>query len=274
MRKALPTCLKWDDFVHAWHPRDLLLVSRKSHRDRAQVLMFQHHKVAYPNEPVPLLYRPMDTRRQNIMVTIPGPLTVDRPDQEQLVKNDVVPVSIQTAQEVLDGKWGGDWALGYAMTIHSSQGLTIENPKKVWIIDDRIEWSNLVYLAVSRVQYLHQLARCSTPPDLVAPGPERDVPTLDDERKNIGRKLHAYKRTDFAKGLRNDLRAHQVRALKELQHNRCAACNIELLWAYQPKDPQQFSVDRLDNAKGHTHDNVRLTCLECNTRRGAAALNA
>ena len=28
------------------------------------------------------------------------------------------------------GKWGSDWALGYALTVHSSQGLTIEDPPK------------------------------------------------------------------------------------------------------------------------------------------------
>ena len=268
MRKVLTACRGWDDFVQAWHPRDLILVSRKIPRDRAQVLLFQHHKVAYPNELVPLLYRPKDTRRQNVMVTIPGP----QPTQEELVLNDVVPVSVQTAQEVLNGKWGEDWALGYAMTVHSTQGLTIEDPQKVWIVDDYMQWSNLVYLAVSRVRYLSQLARCCPPPD--ADGPP---PLAFDEavaRKNIGRKLAAYKRQDQAKGCSgNHLRMKDVEALKEAQDNHCAACNIELLWCYAPKDTRQFSVDRLDNRCGHTRDNVRLTCLECNRKRGASVLN-
>ncbi len=51
-----------------------------------------------------------------------------------------------------------DWRLGYALTVHSSQGLTIHNPQKVWIIDDYLQWSNLAYLAVSRVEYLSQLS--------------------------------------------------------------------------------------------------------------------
>ena len=66
-------------------------------------------------------------------------------------------------------------------------------------------------------------------------------------RKVIQRKLMAYKRQDTAKGLRFNLKVDHILRLKEAQSNRCAACNIQLLWAYQPKDTQQFSIDRLDN---------------------------
>ncbi|MEW8684769.1 MAG: hypothetical protein AB2556_03080, partial [Candidatus Thiodiazotropha sp.] len=60
-----------------------------------------------------LLLRPKDTRRQNIMVTIPGPLLPDgRQDQQELVLNDVVEVPLKYAREVLSVKWGSDWALG------------------------------------------------------------------------------------------------------------------------------------------------------------------
>ena len=71
-----------------------------------------------------------------------------------------------------------------------------------------------------------------------------------------------------------NLKVDHILDLKEAQSNRCAACNIKLLWVYQPKDTQQFSVDRLDNTMGHTRDNTRLTCLECNRKRGYAVLNA
>ena len=266
LRKALPRCRGWTDFVDDWQPRDLILVTRKAPRDQAQKLLFEHHKEAFPDELVPLLYRPRDTRLQNVLVTIPGPDMA----KEELVLNDVVEVSVETAQGVLDGKWGQDWALGYALTVHSSQGLTIKDPQKVWIVDDYIQWSNLAYLAVSRVQYLNQLARCCPPPD--ADG--RPPPAYDEAvaRKNIVRKLQAYKRVDAAKGHKCNLCLKDVEALKEKQSNRCASCNIDLLWCYEPKNTRQFSVDRNDDAKGHIRDNVRLVCLECNRNRGAAAL--
>ena len=208
---------------------------------------------------MPLLYRPEDTRRQNIMVTIPGPSPEGRSNQQELVLNDVVEVPLKYAGEVLGGMWGSDWALGYAITVHSSQGLTIADPQKVWIIDDYLQWSNLAYLAVSRVVHLSQLQRVVCPPKEVSEG--AGTPTEQQLRKVIQRKLVAYKRLDAAKGLRFNLKVDHILELKEAQSNRCAACNIELLWAYQPKDTQQFSVDRLDNTLGHTRDNTRLTCL-------------
>ena len=61
--------------------------------------------------------------------------------------------------------WGLDLALGYAITVHSSQGLTIVDPQKVWIIDDYLQWSNLAYMAVSRVEHLSQLQRVVCPPE-------------------------------------------------------------------------------------------------------------
>ncbi|MCG8044997.1 MAG: hypothetical protein N0E48_04890 [Candidatus Thiodiazotropha endolucinida] len=55
--------------------------SRQKVRDRAQAWLFESHEKHFPDLPVPLLYRPKDTRRQNVMVTIPGPLVLGgRPD--------------------------------------------------------------------------------------------------------------------------------------------------------------------------------------------------
>ncbi|MEW8686500.1 MAG: hypothetical protein AB2556_11870, partial [Candidatus Thiodiazotropha sp.] len=205
--------------------------------------------------------------------TIPGPLVVDgRPDRQELVLNDVVEVSWQTARKVLDGLWGQDWALGYAITVHSSQGLTIADPQKVWIIDDFLQWCSLAYLAVSGMEYMHQLERVVCPQEEGSEG----APILTDQqlRKANAKKLVAHKRQDQAMGLRFNLKVGQILELKEVQNNHCAACDIELLWAYQPKYTQQFSIDRLDNSVGHVRDIIRLTCLECNRKIGAAAFSA
>lgn len=40
----------------------------------------------------------------------------------------------------------------------------IRSPQKLWIIDDYLQWPNLAYLAVSCVEYLHQLEQVSCPP--------------------------------------------------------------------------------------------------------------
>ena len=70
--------------------------------------------------------------------------------KEVLVLNDVVNVEVEAAEMAIRTD---DWRLGYSVTVHSSQGLTIYNPQKVWIIDDYLQWFNLAYLAVSRVEY-------------------------------------------------------------------------------------------------------------------------
>ena len=154
-------------------------------RNRAQELLFRRHKEHFPDSPVPLLYHPKDSQKQNIQVTIPG---TDR--REELVLNDIVDVSIEAAEVAIRTD---DWRLGYALTVHSTQGLTIHDPQKVWIIDDYLQWSNLAYLAVSRVEYMHQLERVTCPPE---EGSEVKQLTEEHLRKAIARKLVAYKQQD------------------------------------------------------------------------------
>ena len=116
------------------------------------------------------------------------------------------------------------------------------------------QWSNLAYLAVSRVEHLSQLKKVVCPPE---EGSEGAVTFSEQHlRKVIQKKLVAYKRQDAAKWIRFNLKVDHFLELKEAKSNRCAACNIELLWAHQPKDTQQFSVDRLDNTMGHIRDNT------------------
>ena len=59
------------------------------------------------------------------MVTIPGSTR-----HEKLVLNDIVKVTIEIAEQVLKQQTD-DLHLGYALTVHSSQGLTIHDPQKV-----------------------------------------------------------------------------------------------------------------------------------------------
>ena len=98
IQKVLPGCLGWERFVEAWKPCDLIWTSRLKVRDRAQKLLFERHDEYFPDTSVPLLYRPEDTRRQNIMVTIPRPSPEGRPNQQELVLNEVVEVPLKYAR--------------------------------------------------------------------------------------------------------------------------------------------------------------------------------
>ena len=121
-RKAPPSCLGCDRFVEAWKPSDLILTSRQKVRDQAQKFLFQRHKERFQGSEVPLLYHPNDSRKQNTLVTIPG-----TNQKQQLVLNDIKGVTIKAAEAAIQID---DWRLGYALTVHSSQGLTIKDPKK------------------------------------------------------------------------------------------------------------------------------------------------
>ena len=92
---------------------------------------------------------------------------------------------LKYAREVLGGMWGSDWALGYAITVHSSQGLTIVDPQKVWIIDDYLQWSNFAYLAILRVEDLSQLGRMVCSPEEV---PVRHAASLPRSRHSSSAK--------------------------------------------------------------------------------------
>ena len=199
-----------------------------------------------------------------MMITIPGMART-----EELVLNDVVDVTIEAAEVAMKTD---DWRLGYALMVHSSQNFTIHSPRKVWAIDDYLQWSNLAYLTVLRAEYLSELERvvCPFPTEDVQDGPRTEQQLC----QAIARKFVAYKRWDRTKGLRSNLKVNDILRFKGDQTNHCAACNIELLQAYALKNTQQFSVDRLDNSLAHTRNSIRLTYLECNRTRGCAALHA
>ncbi|MEW8689426.1 MAG: hypothetical protein AB2556_26680 [Candidatus Thiodiazotropha sp.] len=81
-----------------------------------------------------------------------------------------------------------NWALGYAITVHSSQGLTIADPKKVWIIHDYLQWSNL-----------SQLERVVCPLEEGSEGVTPLQSNMQQLRKAITKKLVDHKRQDQAK---------------------------------------------------------------------------
>ncbi|KAF0484340.1 hypothetical protein F8M41_023025 [Gigaspora margarita] len=101
-RGILPTIEKWERLEKEWTPSD--------------------------HPPVPLIYRPRDERKQNCLVPIPG-----SSEKQELVKNDIVHLPLNTLpkkfiKDILTEEKILDWDLGYAMTVHTSQGMTLEAP--------------------------------------------------------------------------------------------------------------------------------------------------
>ena len=103
-----------------------------------------------------------------------------------------------------------------------------------------------------------------------------DDTTLDERKffiKEINNKLNGYARQDKENGIH----AHDLNAIISLNATfelllvskmRCTYCRecCELIY----KDvmaPRQWTLDRVDNDRGHTGDNVTLACLACNLQR-------
>ena len=49
----------------------------------------------------------------------------------------------------------------------------------------------------------------------------------------------------------------------------CHYCGLKVFVLYKnQKEPKQWTLDRVDNEKGHNKDNLVISCLDCNIRRG------
>ena len=47
----------------------------------------------------------------------------------------------------------------------------------------------------------------------------------------------------------------------------CHLCKLQVALIYKPRDSKQFTLDRIDNKKGHIIGNVLIACYSCNLLR-------
>ena len=273
--RALPVTQLWQYLEAEWKPSDRILSAHRLSQSIASQKCLELHQAKYPNIPIPLIYRPRDGRKQNCLVQIPG-----SSEKRELVKNDIIYLPLKALSDKflqsMSGKeeaknWKAiDWELGYAMTIHTSQGMTLKAPQRVWVIDENLAWDNLIYLAVGRVEYLSQLIRVEAPP--LPPEIAQEIEEAKKKRRlehklrpSIQEKLIRYMYQDKTKDCEFDLSVDYILTLNNIQEGKCALCLIEMKWEWdKPGDILQWTVDRIQNSLGHIKGNVRLTCLECN----------
>lgn len=102
-----------------------------------------------------------------------------------------------------------------------------------------------------------------------------DETNTDDATKaifqEINKKISGYKQQDKKKGIHEehafiDL-VDVIEKLRECEL-RCHYCSKEMLVLYDmTRESRQWTVDRIDNDKGHNMGNYHLACLECNLKR-------
>jgi len=89
-------------------------------------------------------------------------------------------------------------------------------------------------------------------------------------KSEILRKLNSYKQQDIKKGKYSARFITVSETLEKLVVSRlkCYYCKRNALLLYEnQREPKQWTLDRLDNAMGHTNNNVVICCLECNLER-------
>ncbi len=98
------------------------------------------------------------------------------------------------------------------------------------------------------------------------------TPLLKGLGDRIRRKLFLHQEEDKKKGRAFDLDADWVRKRLKDQNYCCALCHSVMDVMYADLSDEQWSIDRKDNAHGHTKDNCQLAHWGCNRAKGARPL--
>ena len=89
--------------------------------------------------------------------------------------------------------------------------------------------------------------------------------------QEINKKISGYKQQDKIKSRYDEINfitfESVIQKMIESQL-KCRYCKREMLVVYDvSRENKQWSVDRIDNDKGHNVSNFHLACLECNLSR-------
>jgi len=93
----------------------------------------------------------------------------------------------------------------------------------------------------------------------------------DEIIKNIHNKMNGYKNQDIKKKVFDQqlfITQDNIIQLIIKQDLKCFYCSSVCLFFYKfVREKKQWTLDRIDNSKGHYSDNVILSCLKCNLTR-------
>lgn len=90
-------------------------------------------------------------------------------------------------------------------------------------------------------------------------------------KSELERKLNSYKNQDKKKKRNIDNFITYEECLEKLVISklRCYYCRKECLLIYKTvREQKQWTLDRLDNNKCHSNENVVMCCLNCNLKKG------
>ena len=90
-------------------------------------------------------------------------------------------------------------------------------------------------------------------------------------KKTIIKKVNGYKQQDKKKeifDLNYFISIENVIEKIVVSKLKCYYCKEKMKIIYSDnREPTQWTLDRIDNDMGHNHDNVVMSCLQCNLKR-------
>ena len=90
--------------------------------------------------------------------------------------------------------------------------------------------------------------------------------------RELEKKINSYKQQDRKKCIFDAERfvtLPQLLIALKTAELKCAYCSDEVKILYKYRlDQSQWTIDRIDNNKGHNHDNYVIACLKCNLKKG------
>ena len=90
-------------------------------------------------------------------------------------------------------------------------------------------------------------------------------------RRQINYKIHSYRSQDLKKNKYDEslfVNYDYVVSLLREKNMKCFYCKENVMLLYNAvREDKQWTLDRMDNSKGHNRGNVEIACLLCNLRR-------
>lgn len=94
---------------------------------------------------------------------------------------------------------------------------------------------------------------------------------MNESISEIKHKLSSYKQQDILKNIYDKDKFINFKDLVDMLDGSkliCEYCSSNIYILYEiVRDNKQWTLDRIDNNKGHNTDNVVIACLECNLKR-------
>ena len=89
--------------------------------------------------------------------------------------------------------------------------------------------------------------------------------------QQMGQKICGYRGQDIHKSLYDEslfINITEVLDLMIKSNNLCFYCKETVNVLYENvREPRQWTLERIDNSRGHNKDNVVISCLNCNLHR-------